>query len=646
MNPCRTNGLLIIVVVVWSATSAPGLMAATVQGEVQRAENPQVPVVGARVTLFVPDLSFFREVRSDGLGRFSFTGIPEGRYRLGASARHLEYVEVDADVDESGLLFDFMLGSEVEEGIWEVIGSTLPEFLDATDICILMTDGNLLYCHDTTDPIGFNPVTGDKWFPTGSPSEQGCMNGSLLSDGRIIMVGGQEGSDPGSFRMAVRWVKAYDPTMDTWELLPDLQHPTGRWYAGLARLADGSFLVMGGGTRPNAERTETCERFDLKTQTWSYTGSMVNPCEFPPSALLFTGDVLATWWPPQLYDPVSGQWRSTGNFNQPNRSWPGHSDHSLVVLADGRALAIGVIKGPDNNTAMGEIYDPATETWSITSNPELIRFQTEVVQLPDGRILVAGGETEQLPPPVEDVLGIVKWCDLYDPGRDAWRRVADMNWFREYHGVTLLIPDGRVVTTGGTRIKFQYGPTSADIEAYVAPYLLRGVRPEIVGISYTRVARGSRLYLDIAPDTRLTNVVLMGMQTTTHWVAGGVPRRLVLPVEQLESIVRTSLPDNPNVLPLGYYMVFAMVDDIPSVAVIVQVTGEAEPQPGDADGDNDVDLNDYAVYLDCAAGPQTLPTPTPPNTVISCLDAFDIDADVDIDMGDFASLQGNFTGPG
>ena len=66
---------------------------------------------------------------------------------------------------------------------------------------------------------------------------------------------------------------------------------------------------------------------------------MLNPSEFSPGALLTTGEVLITWSPPQLYDVTSGQWRATGNFVQPNRGWPNHSDHSTVVLADGRVLA-------------------------------------------------------------------------------------------------------------------------------------------------------------------------------------------------------------------------------------------------------------------------------------------------------------------
>lgn len=543
----------------------PAIALGIVRGEVTDGASP---VPNARMTVLTPSLSYFREARTNTLGKYAIKGVPPGTYRLGVAAIGYAYQEIEIQV--SGVAqHDFSLSPETEPGRWDIIGNTLPEFFDATDIGFVMPDGKLFYCHDTRDPILFDPVTGQKSFPADSGTAQGCMNGTLLADGRVIMVGGQDGADPGNFVFAVRWVKTYTHATDTWQQLPDLQHPTGRWYPGLARLADGSLLAMGGGTCCAAVRTDTCERFDLNTQTWAYTGSMENPTEFPPCALLYTGEVLATWWPPQLYNPDTEQWRLTGNFVQPQRGWPGHSDHSLVVLADGRALALGVSGAA--NSFMGEIYDPLSESWTATSNPDLIRFQTEVVQLPDGRILAAGGEAKNPNPPVEHVLGIVKWSDVYDPGSNTWRRVADMNWFREYHAVTLLLPDARVAMTGGTRIKFQYGPTSADIEAFVPPYLFRGVRPQITSISATQVPRGAQLTLNIFPATKLTSVVLMGVQSTTHWVDAGVPRRLVLPVQQVGSTATMTLPVNPNVLPLGRYMVFTMVDDIPSVARVVEV---------------------------------------------------------------------------
>lgn len=535
-------------------------------------DSASLPTSYARITLFRPDLSYFEETRTSAAGVYRLWGAPAGPYRLGVAARGRAYVEVAVEIEDSLIRRDFTTQPETEPGRWDIVGNTLPELFDATDIAVLLPDGRAFYCHDTVDPVAFNPVTGEKTFPAGSGQPQGCMNTTLLPDGRIVMVGGQEGDDPGNFRNAVRWVKAYSPLSNTWQGLPWLQHPTGRWYPGMARLADGSLLAMGGGTRPNAERTATCERLALSTLTWSYTGSMLNPSEFSPSALLYTGEVLATWSPPQLYNPTTGQWRATGNFVQSVRGWPDHSDHSVIVLADGRVAALGVRRPiGTTNSVMGEIYDPMAEAWSFTSNPALLRFQTEVVQLPNGEVLVAGGESTLGNPPVPEVLGIVKWCDLFDPDTNNWRRVADMNWFREYHAVTLLVPDGRVITTGGTRIKFQYGPTSADIEAFVPPYLLRGVRPEIRAISSTVLTRGSTVSLQIFPQTRLTSVVLIGTGAHTHWVDAGVQRRLVLPVAQSGSVARVTLSTDPNVLPLGHYMLFAMVDDIPSVALIVEV---------------------------------------------------------------------------
>ncbi len=608
-----------------SLVALPSASGGDVNGTVQ-AEG--VPVAGARVTLLVTSLTEFFETRTTADGSFGFTRIPDGAKQLGVAAVGYDYQEVTVDVSGVPWQQDFVIEPESEPGSWDVIGNTLPELFDATDIGILLPDGTVFYCHDTVDPLRFDPVTGQKTFPSGSNAAQGCMNGTLLDDGRLIMVGGQDGSDPGTFTDAIPWVKTWTLGGDAWSWLEDMQHDAGRWYPGLARLADGSLLVMGGGQAPDAARTETCERFDLATETWAYTGSMLNPAEFPPSALLHTGRVLATWSPPQLYEPLLGQWQATGDFNQPDRGWPGHSDHSLVVLADGRALAIG-IRGR-GNTHMGELYDPLTGTWTLTSNPQLRRFQTEVVQLPDGRILVAGGETEADPGPVPDVLGIVKWCDLFDPAQDSWRRVADLNWFREYHAVTLLVPDGRVLTTGGTYIKFQFGPQSADIEAYSPPYLFRGVRPQITSISTTEPRRGETVTIEIAPATQLTSVVLLGAQTTTHWVDGGIPRRLVLPARQDGSSATVELPVDPNVVPLGRYLLFAMVDDIPSVAQIVKVG----PTLGDLDGDGVVGINDFLALL-AAWGP--CPGPCPP----SC--AGDLDGDCTVGITDFLSLLANWS---
>src|SRR5262249_17210894 len=56
------------------------------------------PPSGARVTLFTPDLGFFRETRSDNQGSYSLSDIPPDSYRLGVAARGWKYEEATVDL--------------------------------------------------------------------------------------------------------------------------------------------------------------------------------------------------------------------------------------------------------------------------------------------------------------------------------------------------------------------------------------------------------------------------------------------------------------------------------------------------------------------------------------------------------------------
>jgi len=63
--------------------------------------------------------------------------------------------------------------------------------------------------------------------------------------------------------------------------------------------------------------------------------------------------------------------------------------------------------------------------------------------------------------------------------------------------------------------------------------------------------------------------------------------------------------------------------------------------PGDFDGDGDADLDDFAVLVDCTAGPNLTPAPVGV-TAQECLDAFDADTDGDVDLADFDGTQSLF----
>ncbi len=65
----------------------------------------------------------------------------------------------------------------------------------------------------------------------------------------------------------------------------------------------------------------------------------------------------------------------------------------------------------------------------------------------------------------------------------------------------------------------------------------------------------------------------------------------------------------------------------------------AAPDPGDFDGNGRVDLRDHDAFVDCLAGPDSLPQPRQPRDTARCVAAFDGDCDEDVDLHDHRAFQ-------
>ena len=63
-------------------------------------------------------------------------------------------------------------------------------------------------------------------------------------------------------------------------------------------------LILGGElNNPGYGRTNGCEIYDPRSNSWTNTGSFNLPTEIPPAILLYTGEMLKTWPYPELYKP-------------------------------------------------------------------------------------------------------------------------------------------------------------------------------------------------------------------------------------------------------------------------------------------------------------------------------------------------------
>ena len=220
---------------------------------------------------------------------------------------------------------------------------------------------------------------------------------TLLADGRVLVVGGEGGSAP------LASVEQYDPQANRWGPAQSL---------GLARsghsatlLPSGEVLVVGGTIAPSG-------------------------------ALGTTATV-------ELYDPVAGRWRSGPSLNQ------ARSGQTATLLATGQVLVVGgetldSTTGQARLVGSAELYDPASNTWTVTAPPARARVEHLATLLSDGRVLIAAGETEGANGQRE----ISATAELFDVSTGGWSATGDLALARADATATLLM-SGQVLVSGG-----------------------------------------------------------------------------------------------------------------------------------------------------------------------------------------------------
>jgi mannan endo-1,4-beta-mannosidase len=130
-----------------------------------------------------------------------------------------------------------------------------------------------------------------------------------------------------------------------------------------------------------------------------------------------------------------GTW-STGPPMSVERVW-----HAQTPLADGRILVASGQTNAGTYTNSAEVYDPATNSWTGTGTMNQRRYIPSAALLPTGKVLVAGGDTNQCG-------GFIGTAELYDPGTNSWSPTQSMPTPAGAPALALL-KDGRVLLAGG-----------------------------------------------------------------------------------------------------------------------------------------------------------------------------------------------------
>src|SRR5688572_18397819 len=301
---------------------------------------------------------------------------------------------------------------------------------------MLLPTGKVMFYPYSDDPRLWDPANNSVTTLPKAGYNIFCTGHSFLSDGRILITGGHVQNGWG-----LNDASYYDPFANTWTRLPDMNN--GRWYPSGTTLANGDQLVTSGSFDTNYSNNTLPQVWQVSSGSWrNLTSAQLGLPLYPRTFLAPNGRVFfATSTSRYLDTAGAGSWSTVGNtrFN-------GRDNYGSAAMYDvGRILWAG---GGDPPTSSAEIIDlnSATPTWNFTGAMPQARRQNNLTILPDGRVVCTGGSSS--PDFNTDDGG--KPAIVWNPATGTWTSWAgpEAN-YRGYHSTALLLPDGRVLSSGG-----------------------------------------------------------------------------------------------------------------------------------------------------------------------------------------------------
>jgi hypothetical protein len=400
-----------------------------------------------------------------------------------------------------------------------------------------------------------------------------CSGLAHLVDGRMFMAGGNKDQQLNG----IVQTHLFDPATNLWSLGPNMLG--GRWYPTVTPLNNGEMLITSGRVNTPEVRTLTGSLRALTTASLSlplYPWMDVAPngkaFYSGPDQTLRTLDTAGT-----------GTWQTLGQRDTINRDYGGHAlfDVGKMLIAGG---------GPSTKDARVVDVNGATPGVSATAPMAFGRRQHNLTVLADGTVLATGGNSSGAG--LVDLNAGVYPAEQWNPSTGQWRTLAPMQITRQYHSTALLLPDGRVLSSGGgicgTCDQVHYLAKNAEI--FSPPYLFQAdgtlaPRPTI-DAAPASTSYGVAMEIATGNPASISKVALVRLGAVTH--SDNMEQRYIpLSFTAGATSITATAPANANVAPPGPYMLFIIDGNgVPSVSRMVSVQGDSPPvvtltQPSD-----------------------------------------------------------------
>ena len=490
----------------------------------------------------------------------AFQDVTKGGVSLSQGGHSLRLVADQQSFDVNWIsITQETVDSRATVGEWKLLATPLTHLSSAAHV---LPTGMVMYYGtgpSGTDTRLWNPATEVSSVNALPVFNLFCSGHAFLADGRLLIAGGHVVNNVG-----LPNVGTYDAFNNVWAEGPAMN--AGRWYPTSTTLANGDVLVVSGQIDTTVGNNPLPEVYQDASGTWrDLTSATLVMDLYPWMHLAPNGKVFNSGPTPiSRYLDTSGTGTWTSVANHP--SGLSRSYGSSVMYDVGKVLVVG---GGDPPTNTAEVIDlnAATPSWAPTGSMAFPRRQHNATLLPDGQVFVTGGTSAA---GFNNYAGAVFAGEMWNPATGLWTTMASAQVMRQYHSEALLLPDGRVLSTGDDN--------TTQVEIYSPPYLFKGARPTIASAP-TAVSYGQSFSVATPDAAGIASVTWIRLPSVTHsFNQNQVISRLSF--SQTPGGLSVVAPSSANLAPPGHYMLFLLNSaGVPSVAQIVRIGPDAGPPP-------------------------------------------------------------------
>lgn len=217
--------------------------------------------------------------------------------------------------------------------------------------------------------------------------------------------------------------------------------------------------------------------------------------------------------------------------------------------------------------------DVFNATWTLERMPSK-RVMSCMAPLPDGTYMIMNGAFQGL---AGFGLGTGPNTNavLYDPSKPINNRMsvmANTTIARMYHSEVMLLPDGRVLVSGSDPEDPRY-PEEYRVEVFIPPYLLSGLPRPNFTITDTDWSYGGSYTIDVTQGNIANlRISLVSLISTTHGNSFGA--RILFPEFSCAGSTCSIVAPPASATPPGWFHLFVLDGPTPSVSQFVRIGGD------------------------------------------------------------------------